>query len=104
MAAIARTSWIGVTAMDWPMAVVAISDARMSSGSKRIPASSPGRPMPVGSPKPNAFAYFMRFSAPRRKPTCAKPVFSDCFTTSVNVTVPKLAPFQFWIRRPETMT
>ena len=104
MAAIARRSCSGVTAMLWPMAVVAMSEARMSFGSKRMPPSSPGRPMPVGSPNPKSFAYFMRFSAPRRRPTCAKPVLSDCFTTSVNVTVPKLAPFQFWMRRPETMT
>ena len=31
-------------------------------------------------------------------------MFREFLTTSVKVTVPKLSPFQFWMRLPETMT
>ena len=90
--------------MLWPIAIVAISESRMFSGSKRMPPSSAGSSTPVGSPKPKSFAYFVSLSAPRSSPTSANPVLSEFLTTSVNVTVPKLSPFQFCMRLPETMT
>ena len=56
MADMAVTSCSGVTAMLWPMAIVATSESRMSSGLKSRPPSSPGSSMPVGVPKPKSFA------------------------------------------------
>src|SRR5699024_25981 len=56
MAPTARNIWIAVTEMPWPKEMVACLASLQSLAGGRSPADSPGRSIPVLSPKPNLFS------------------------------------------------
>ena len=50
----AASIWSAVTETSWPMDIVGRESGDQRCGSRKTPRLSPGRPTPVGAPKPKA--------------------------------------------------
>ena len=62
IAAYTDASWIAVTETPCPIGTLPIVEPDQYDGSR--PGLSPGKSMPVGSPKPNRFIHFLRRVSP----------------------------------------
>ena len=91
-----------MTARPWPIGRLPIEEPEYWSTLGTIPASSPGRSMPVGSENPKRRTQASNFAVPSFSPIVTVPTFDDWARMSATVSVPPPPSCASWIVRSAT--
>ncbi len=81
-------SWMAVTEIPWPKAMVAASTLVHFSTGRRSPLTSPGRSIPVLAPNPNLRMYWENLSLPSFSAILIDPILLEYLRISCTLRAP----------------